>query len=176
VAAIAALTWAPLAYGQTLGFDEPEVKAVFLFNFAQFVGWPESAFVDQTSAFVIGILGNDPFGPIIDDVVKGEVVNGRGLIVQRFRSVEELTPCHILFISGVDPDQFNRVFATLRGQPVLTVGDAEGFATGGGAIRFMTAQKRIRLRVNVAAVKAANLTISSRLLRSAELVGSPGVR
>jgi hypothetical protein len=169
---MASLVWADLVAGQTPGFEEPEVKAVFLLNFAQFVEWPASAFADRGSAFVIGILGNDPFGHILDDVVKGEEVSGRALVVERFRSVEDIVACHILFLGRVDVDQFVHIFATLRGRPILTVGDTELFVSHGGTIRFVTAQNRIRLLVNIAAAKAANLTISSKLLRAADLVGS----
>lgn len=152
-------------------FAEPEVKAVFLFNFAQFVEWPDTAFPDQRSSFVIGILGDDPFGRVLDDVIKGEVVQGRRFVVERFRRVEDIAVCHILFVSQFTPDQYAHIFATLDGRPILTVGDSEAFAAAGGVIRFLADQRRIRLRVNVDAAKAASLTISSNVLRSADIVG-----
>jgi hypothetical protein len=164
--------WTPRIAAQNGRFSEPEVKAVFLFNFAQFVSWPDGAFPDRQAALVIGILGDDPFGRVLDDVVKGEVVGGRALIVERFRRVEDIGICHILFVGEFNPEQYTHIFATLIRRPILTVGDTEGFAARGGAVRFITAQNRIRLRINVDAAKAANLTISSNLLRSAEVVGA----
>jgi hypothetical protein len=172
VFAIAWHLWPQQIEAQNRRFSESEVKAVFLFNFAQFVAWPEGAFLDRQSAFVICILGDDPFGRVLDDVVKGEVVSGRALIVERFRRVEDIRTCHILFVSQFDAEQYAHIFATLVQRPILTVGDTEGFAARGGAIRFVSAQNRIRLRVNLDAAKAANLTISSNLLRSAEVVGA----
>jgi hypothetical protein len=176
VVAIACQLWAQQIEAQNSRFSESEVKAVFLFNFAQFVAWPDGAFLDRQSAFVICILGDDPFGRVLDDVVKGEVVRGRALIVERFRRVEDIRTCHILFVSQFDAEQYAHIFATLVQRPILTVGDTEGFAARGGAIRFVTAQNRIRLRVNLDAAKAANLTISSNLLRSADVVGAEGPR
>ena len=173
--ALMAIAWFSCAQrvnAQSASFKEPEVKAVFLFNFAQFVEWPDSAFPARGSAFVIGILGDDPFGRVLDDVVRGEVVNGRALVVERFRRVEAIGPCHILFIGQFNAEQYSHIFATLERRPILTVGDTDGFAALGGAIRFVTAQNRIRLRVNMAAANAASLTISSNLLRSAEIVGT----
>ena len=67
-----------------------EVKAVFLFNFAQFVDWPQSAFPEAQSPLVIGILGRDPFGAFLDDTVRGETVEGRPLVVRRYSRVEEI--------------------------------------------------------------------------------------
>jgi hypothetical protein len=146
-------------------FSEPDVKAVYLFNFAQFVEWPETAFASRDSSFVICILGDDPFGRTLDEVVKGEVVNGRHFGVDRLRKVEDLKTCHILFVAEADADRFARITAALDKRPILTVGDTDMFTAGGGIVRFVTDRKRVRLRVNVEAAKAANLSISSNLLR-----------
>jgi hypothetical protein len=158
------------AESQTFSFKAPEVQAVFLFNIAQFAEWPASAFPDRHSAFVIGILGDDPFGRVLDDVVEGEVVGGRTLVVERFRRVEDIGACQILFVGLFGAAEYAHIFASLERRPILTVGDSEGFATRGGAIGFVTAQNKIRLRVNLNAVVAANVKISSNLLRSAEIV------
>src|SRR3954467_14109225 len=69
---------------------EYRVKAVFLFNFAQFVEWPPDAFTDPGQPFVIGILGTDPFGAEIDSVVRGETVAQRSLVVERYYNIAEL--------------------------------------------------------------------------------------
>src|SRR6185369_13663661 len=82
---------------QTQITREYQVKAVFLFNFAQFVEWPPSTF-KETNAIVIGVLGEDPFGPYLDEAVQGEEVNGHPIIVQRYRHIEDVKACHILFI------------------------------------------------------------------------------
>jgi hypothetical protein len=156
---------------QGVRLEEAEVKAAFLFNFAQFVTWPETAFRTPEAPFVIGILGDDPFGKLLDDVVSGESVGGHRLVVARFRRIEDVEGCHVLFVAALPPDQAPRLFAKLTGAPVLTVGDADAFAGDGGMIGFHTDRNRIRLRVNLAAASAAHLTISSNLLRGADIVG-----
>jgi hypothetical protein len=159
------------AEAQQSGFAEPEVKAVFLFNFAQFVQWPDPAFENGRSPFVIGVLGDDPFGQALDDVVKGEMVNGRRIAVERYRRVEDVKVCHILFVGPSDAAQYGHILANLGGRPILTVGDTEGFVSSGGVIRFLSEQNHVRFRVNLDAAKAAGLTISSNLLRSADTAG-----
>jgi hypothetical protein len=149
---------------------EYQVKAIFLFNFSQFVDWPAAAFADDSSPLVIGVLGSDPFGTTLDEIVRGETVNGRPLAVQRYESVQQIDACHILFIGRSHDKQLAAVLAALEGRNVLTVGDFEGFARRGGMIRFMTVGNKIRLRVNLAAAQEAKLTISSKLLRPAEIV------
>jgi hypothetical protein len=152
---------------------EYQVKAVFLFRFAQFVEWPPSAFPEPHTPLVIGVLGQDPFGTYLDEIVQGETVNDHPLAVQRYATVEEITTCHILFISRSEDDRLERVLVGLKGRDILTVGDVERFSARGGMIRFVTEHGRIRLRINLKAAEAANLKLSSKLLRPAEIV-SPG--
>lgn len=149
---------------------EYQVKAVFLFNFAQFVEWPASAFADARSPLVIGVLGEDPFGSYLDEAVKGEKIGNRPLIVRRYRRVDEIADCHILFISRSETAQLEKILARLRGLSLFTVSDADNFCRRGGMARFVTENKKIRLRFNVEAARAANLTISSKLLRPSTVV------
>jgi hypothetical protein len=152
---------------------EFHVKAVFLYNFAQFVEWPPDAFETPQSPLIIGILGSDPFGQTLDEMVRGETVNGRPLVVQRYRRIGEMERCHILFVSGSEGSRIEQIAHTLNGRSVLTVCDWEGFGRGGAIVRFVMERNRVRLRINLEAAKAAGLNISSKLLRSAETVVQP---
>jgi hypothetical protein len=158
------------AVAQASASPEYQLKAVFLFNFAQFVEWPAGAFAGPDTPLVIGVLGEDPFGSYLDETVRGETVNGRPYEVQRYRGVEEIGTCHILFVSRRGADRLQGVLDSLRGRSILTVSDAEGFAGRGGMIRFVTDRNRIRLRINLEAAQAADLTLSSKLLRPAQIV------
>ena len=149
---------------QSAAAAEYQVKAAFLFNFAKFVEWPPNAFADANTPFVIGVLGQDPFGSYLDDTVRGEQVNGRQLSVQRYRSVTDIQKCHVLFISRSESERLDEIVANLKYRKILIVTDAEGGA-GGVMIRFINEGNKIRFKIDVQAAKAANLTISSKLLR-----------
>jgi len=149
---------------------EFQVKAVFLYNFAQFVEWPADVFESPDSPLVIGILGLDPFGDFLDETVRGERVGGRPLVVERYRWVGDIQRCHILFISGSEGTHAEQIATALKGRSVLTVCDWEGLVRYGAMVRFTTERNRVRLRINLEAAKAAGLNISSKLLRSAEAV------
>jgi len=157
---------------ETTVSSEYQLKAVFLFNFTQFVEWPREAFAEPNSPIVIGVLGTDPFGAYLDQTVQGENINGRPLEIRRYRTVAEIGVCHILFISQSEMPRIKDIISRLRTRSILTVGDSDSFAVNGGIIRFMTDKGRIRLRVNLDSAKAAGLTISSKLLRSADIVAS----
>ena len=153
---------------------EYQIKAVFLFNFTQFVVWPPEQFVDDHAPLVIGILGSDPYGNYLDETVRGEKVGGRALVVERYRSVDDIAACQVLFISSSEARRFQDIFARLRQRPVLTVTDAGDAGQAGGIIRFVTENNHVRLQIDVRAAKAAGLTISSKLLRAADIIGGDG--
>jgi hypothetical protein len=149
---------------------EYQLKAVFLFNFAQFVEWPASAFPEPDTPLGICILGEDPFGAYLDETVRGETVANHPLAIRRYRTVDEIRGCHILFVSRQEQGHLSEILDSLKGHSVLTVSDAERFASRGGMIRFVTDHNRIRLRINLEAARAANLRLSSKLLRPAQIV------
>lgn len=153
---------------------EYQLKAVFLFNFALFVDWPPSAFPSADTPFVIGVLGSDPFGDFLDETVRGEKVNNRPIVIQRFSDVDEIRVCHILFVSWSEEYRFASIMPALRSRGILTVSDAPSFSRHGGIIRFATVENKIRLKINVDAAREAGLTISSKLLRPAEIVSGNG--
>lgn len=152
---------------------EYQVKAIFLFNFAQFIEWPTNSFSDAQVPLTIGVLGDDPFDGFLDEAVRGEKVDGHPLVIQRYQRAEDVKACQILFISGSERSHMEQILAGLNGKHILTVGDMEGFVKNGGVIRFVTEENKIHFRINVEAAKSANLTISSKMLRLAEIV-EPG--
>jgi hypothetical protein len=151
---------------------ENQVQAVFLFNFSRFVEWPAQAFAAPNDPFVIGIVGSDPFGARLDEAVHNEQINGHPLTVRRYRSVSEVDNCQILFIDRSEIGHLGQILAALDHHSTLTVSQADGAAQRGVMIQFATENSRIRLRINVESARAAGLTISSKLLRPAEIVGA----
>ena len=146
---------------------EYQVKAVFLYNFTQFIEWPSTAFHGSDAPFVIGILGNDPFGKFLDEALAGEKIMGHAMKVERYQDVKDISSCHILFIN---PNyQLGEALTVTRNRTILTVSDAVNFMKMGGMIRFFTQNNKIRLQVNTSAVKSGKLVISSKLLRLAAI-------
>jgi hypothetical protein len=150
--------------------DEEKLKAVFLFNFAQFVDWPATTFARADAPLVIGVLGEDPFGAYLDELVEGEQVGSHPLLVHRYHRGDELTGCHILFVSRSESDEIARLIPGLKGRSILTISDAETFTRHGGMVRFVTEAGKIRLRINVNVARDAGLTLSSKILRPATIV------
>jgi len=149
---------------------EYEVKEAFIYNFAQYVQWPESPRIDPKRSFIIGLIGKDAFGPALDEVVSGQSIQGRPVRVTRFRRVEDIAGCDILFVAASERGNLTKIFAALNKAPVLTIGDMDHFAQLGGMINLINEGNRIRFEINVAAIERAGLKAGSQLLRLARIV------
>lgn len=145
---------------------EHEVKAAFLYQFGRYVEWPS----DQerpSSAFVICVLGDDPFGVALDEIVKGKIISGHPVAIRRIIGPSELHDCRILFVSRSEDDRLPAILKALAGRAILTVGEGTQFTRRGGMVAFTSENKRVQFAVNLAAAEAAKLRLSSQLLRIA---------
>jgi hypothetical protein len=169
-----------LLFGFLLGYmymavagpvSEYQVEAVFLYNFSHFVSWPPEAFGSSDAPLVIAVLGHDPFGADLDSIVSGERVGDRPLVVRRYQDMSDVKDCQILFIDRSETEQLPEIIKALRGRSILTVSDIDDATRSGVVIDLVRESDHIRLKINVAAAREGRLTLSSKLLRPAQIVG-----
>lgn len=147
-----------------------QIKAAFLYNFAKFVEWPSGSFADGNSPLVIGILGDDPFGSSLDQVVKGNTVGGRRICIKRFPRIRDVESCHILFVCSSESNRLARALESVKNSGVLTVSDIDRFAQRGGIVGFTMDDNKVGFEINVTTAQRSNLKISSKLLKLARVV------
>lgn len=159
---LAVLLPAPAAKAQS---KEYEVKAVFLFNFSQFVKWPARSFPDANAPLMIGVLGDDPFGGALQSATRGETSNGRKIVVRTGRRVDDLRGCQFIFVSRSEIGRLGEILAALQGSGVLTVGESDQFCDQGGVINFTLQGGKVGFEINVASAQRAGLEVSPKLVR-----------
>jgi hypothetical protein len=150
--------------------SEFAVKAAYLFNFGKFVRFAPSDAVNNRQSFDICIVGDDPLGRTLDDLTANERLDGKPVRIVRLKSAAEARGCAIAYISSSEGPRIADDLEELRGQPVLTVSDAANFLQHGGMIQFLTVENHVRFAVNLNAVRGAQLSLSSELLRVATSV------
>ena len=139
------------------------VKAAFLPRFARYVTWPAVAMPKGSDPLVLCVVGEDPFGAVLDGAARSQAIDGRRIIVRRLAFASGAEGCHIAFAAGGHGQSAGQLLNALGSRPVLTVTDA---AVGDhrGMIHFVIAGKRVRFFIDQAAATRNGLTISSRLL------------
>jgi hypothetical protein len=172
---LAGLLWFGLANPQTstgtVAPTEQQLKAVFVFKLSHFVAWPAESFSAPDEPFVIGVLGSAEFAAHLQEAIRDESLDTHPMVVRRFRTVEEIEDCRILYMEHTQED----VLAQIHPAPgTLTVSDRNDAARHGVIIQLSNEGNRIRLVINPDAARNAGLTISSNLLRLATQPGPGG--
>jgi hypothetical protein len=140
------------------------IKAAFLFKFAFFVEWPPAAFASSDSPVNLCVVGDDPFGAVLDDAIKGQKIGDRAVTLRRMSSISRDSGCHIVFLSESAQSHLPQILAALKGSDVLTVTDATADGGDVGIINFVIKDNHVRFDVDDAAAASGGLVISSRLL------------
>ncbi len=154
---------------------EAQVKCALLYSFSLLTTWPTEAFADDKSPFVIGVLGERPHLHYLDRVAEAKKeIRGRKLVIERYRTVDQIAACQVLFVAGTVPiDVEQAAIKRVAGRSLLVVGERP--LAGSAApthIHFLIQNQRVKFLVDVAAAKARQLQIDPRLLTLAS--SAPG--
>lgn len=152
---------------------EYAVKANYLVRFGAFVQWPDRAMGASGSPVVICVVGQDPFGAVLDQAIAGQTVNGRPLQARRLDRIDARSGCDLAYLGRSAAQTPTQALAALAGTPVLTVTDAAR-GPARGMIHFAVDDNRVRFHVDDEAAARSGLSISSRLLGLALSVRSRG--
>jgi hypothetical protein len=152
---------------------EYQVKAAFLYHFAHLVEWPAAHHPPGSQPFEIALVGRDPFGQMLEEVIGGKAVRGHPIRIRRYRDVESLEGRpQIVFVGAAHVKEAEHVLAALGPRRALTVGEIDNFALHGGMIGFrVTPEGRVAFDINLVRAERAGLRMSSQLLKLARIVG-----
>lgn len=157
-------------YAQSKPALEYRIKAAFIYKIIKFVEWPGSRFGSSQAPFFVCVLGEDPFGESLEKIFEGKVAHGRALSVKRSEELSDLEDCHIIFISGSEAKNLEKILKAIQSNSVLTIGDTENFSLSGGMIGFQKKGKKLQLEINLKTTQKAGLSISSKLLVLAKVI------
>ncbi len=150
--------------------SEVSLKSAFLFKFTNFSEWPAEAMGAPGAPIWLCVIGRDGLADVLEEAVRGRTSRERPVLVRRVEGAGATAGCHVLFIGWTEPSKVDPLLATLVNQPVLTVGDEQGFARRGGMINLIERDGRLRFEINRSAVERAGLQLSSQILKLATLV------
>jgi hypothetical protein len=148
-------------------FSEYEVKAAYLYNFSRYVEWPPEVLDRGGGTITVCVLGEDPFGPVLERTLTGKTVADRRLVLRRTDTLSDAARCHIVFVAASEEDALSEIVRTARNAGILTVGETDDFARRGGMIQLVRQASNVRFAINLGAIERAGLKISSEVLKLA---------
>jgi hypothetical protein len=166
-AATVILCGAARAHAQTAA--AATVTSAFLYNFAKFTEWPSDTLA-AGQRIALCVIGDNAVADALEQTIKGHAIEGHELTVEVARADGPIRSCHLLYLSGLDAKRSLRLIESLKGAPVFTASDADGFAVLGGIAQLTLENGRMRFAINVSAAQHARLQLSSKLLSLARIV------
>lgn len=164
-AALSILSCVAPAVAQEVVYKDEEVKAAFLYHFATFVQWPQTATSGQP--FSLAILGADDVAAELEQFLPGREIQGRRMEVRRLDSIDDLADEAVLFIGANENHRLAELIRGVEDRSMLVVTEAPGALKDGSMINFQVIDARVRFEISLAAAQGAGLELSSRLLSAA---------
>jgi hypothetical protein len=165
---LAALACAAAGLAHAQQASEAAVKAAFIYRFANYVEWPESAFAPD-APFTIGVAGADEVAAELEKIVPGRTVNGRRVVMRRIAEGESARGLHVLFI-GKGVSNPRALLRSAQSPGLLVVTEGEHGLELGSAINLVVADDRVAFEVSLDAAERNGLRISARMLAVARRV------
>ncbi len=147
--------------------DEQTMKAVALEKLSLFISWPENT---PSKEFVICVLNQNPLGDILEDVYKDKKIKDKKVKIVKIKNLQELTECQLLLIPTINKSELNKVLNYVKGKPILTISDSEGFAEAGCFINFYEYENKLRFEINQKSMENAGFKIDYRLLKVSKVI------
>ncbi len=156
--------------------NEHDIKVAYLYNFTRYISWPADSWKTDDSPFVIGVIGENPFGNTLDRLAKKKLAQKRPIVVRYFKTLADYKSCHLLFVSGTtDADTRAAIIRQTRNQPVLVVGESEGFCDAGSTINFVLKDDgSIAIEINIDAMNRGKMQANALLLKLASVKRDEG--
>jgi hypothetical protein len=146
-----------LAYSQ-MGI--PKAQAMFIFNFSRLTEWPASY---RTGPFIIGVIGTSPVADELEIYTKGKKVGIQDIQINRFKTVQEINNCHIVFIPFARSKQMGEIVATLEGKSTLIITEKGGSLNDGAAINFIILEDKLKFELKAENASKFGIKVSSKL-------------
>ncbi|MCP4215848.1 MAG: YfiR family protein [bacterium] len=154
--------------------DEYFQKAAFFSLFAKYTQWPDEIGIkDKTKPFVIGVFGKNPFGAILEKAYsqKENTIKDKKVEIRFISKLEEISNCHILFVSKyTNKDEVDTIIAFIKGKPIISIGEAKGYAARGLLFNFSKSKGALRVEINPLTLKESQLVVESELLDIGKLI------
>lgn len=147
------------------------VKAAFVFNVANFVEWPTSVFPTPSTPIRVAVISGHPL-PDFASTLTAKTIRGRSVVVETYEHAEQVGTVHIVFVAADAAAELRAAVKGSGGRPVLTIAEQPIETPGEAVISVGVSLTRLVFAVNLDAADAAELKISTNLLKLAKSVRS----
>ncbi len=143
----------------------PKAQAMFIYNFSRLIEWPAT---NKAGPFIIGVLGNSAVATEIELYSRGKKVGIQDILIKQYKTVDEISTCHILFVPFARTKQMPDILQAIREKNVLLITEKNGALDEGSAINFVLMADKIKFELQPDHITKYGLKYSSKLQEMAK--------
>jgi hypothetical protein len=138
----------------------PKAQAMFIYNFSRLIEWPVNS---RSGSFIIGILGSSTVADELKGYTAGKKVGTQDIQIILYKTVQEISTCHILFVPFGKTKQLSEIQSTLQDRNTLLISEKNGALNEGSAINFIILTDKIKFEIRTENITKYGLKYSSKL-------------
>jgi len=140
----------------------PKAQAMFIFNFCRLIEWPASV---RTGTFKIAVLGTSAVTDELEVYTQGKKIGSQEIQIMRFKSPEEISSCHILFVPFARSKQLTEISSAFNssGKSILIISEKSGALNEGSAINFIIQEDKLKFELKGENASKYGIKVSSKL-------------
>jgi hypothetical protein len=138
----------------------PKAQAMFIYNFSRLVEWPIAY---KSGPFIIGVLGGSSVADELEVYALGKKVGTQEIQIERYKTLQEIKTCHILFIPFSRTKQMAEILNLVQGKNILLITEKNGALNDGAAINFVLLSDKIKFEMRSENITKYGLKYSSKL-------------
>jgi len=142
--------------------------SLYVYNFMKYVEWPEE---ESKGDFVIALVGDSKIKDELLVLSNHKKLKGRKIVFKVFAKVEDITYCHLLYVSSSKSSSIKMINKKFAAKPMLIVGEREQSVYKGAALSFLTTDEdELKFDINKKEIESHKLKISSSLIKLGTLI------
>ena len=156
VLAISAL----LLLATTARAQDEKFKALFMYNFAKNIEWPQAK---QSGDFVIGVYGNQSIVSELNNIAEKKGLGSQSIKVKEVGASDDVTKMHILYVTADKSDAAKGFVDKVKGKGVVVVTDQPGLALSTSGLNYVKVDGKLKYEVNEQHLAEAGVKVSQQL-------------
>jgi signal transduction histidine kinase len=147
------------ANGQTSLEDlKRSQRAIFIFNFAQQVGWLNMA---QLETFSIGVLGTDPVVINLNTMAQKRNIAGKPVKILRFQDIKAISDVQLLYVNRSYGYNITTILEKISQKNILLV--TENYDYNKSMINMINVEDTFQYEINIRRLQKENFVIAPSL-------------
>lgn len=151
-----------LLFGVSSRAQMSQFKALYLYNFAKNISWPEE---NQGKEFVITVIGDNEVASELDKISSSKKIGVRSVVVKKVATTTAVPKSQIIYLGESKVSQMHSLIGAQSKNNVLIVSGKNGQCANGAGISFVAANGKLNYEISSNNISNSGLICAQKLIK-----------